>query len=125
MELTEATVQEINDAGSEEVASEEEEDAPEPPQKRQRVKDTFDLQSRQLFLTYPQCEVTKEDALLQLSEKVGTPEEYLIAQEKHQVDLFPWPGQGFVFASDYIQYCDTRSYLMRMTPELFKLNFDF
>lgn len=52
-----------------------------PPKKRAN----FNLHTRQLFLTYPQCDISKEDALLQLSEKVGNPDEYLIAQEEHQV----------------------------------------
>lgn len=45
----------------------------------------FDLQSRQLFLTYPQCDIGKEDALLQLSSKLGDPAEYIVAQEEHEV----------------------------------------
>lgn len=57
----------------------------------------FRLSGKQLFLTYPQCEIAKEDAFLQLTEKLGDPEEYLIAQEKHEVGL----PEGWFTAKDW------------------------
>lgn len=77
--------------------------------------DRFRLSGKQLFLTYPQCDITKEDAFLQLSEKLGDPEEYIIAQEKHEVGEHSGPV-GFLSAKDYIQWADTRAqyHLVRM-----------
>lgn len=46
----------------------------------------FRLSSRQLFLTYPKCSLEKEDALLMLKEKVPV-QDYIVAQEKHKVNL--------------------------------------
>jgi len=48
------------------------------------AKDGFQLNSKQVFLTYPQCEVSKEDALPQF-QRMGDVERYLIAEEKHKV----------------------------------------
>jgi len=43
----------------------------------------YQLRSKRLFLTYPQCTLKKEDAFQLLSQKV-TIKEYVIAEEKHQ-----------------------------------------
>jgi hypothetical protein len=51
----------------------------EPPAKK------FRLNARQLFLTYPQCSLEPEEVLTLLTEKLGTPEAYIVAQETHQV----------------------------------------
>lgn len=76
-----------------------------PPKKRAK----FDLQSRQLFLTYPQCNLEKEDALLQLSEKLGDPAEYIIAQEEHQVRAHPPIPEGWFVATVYINDAKQRA----------------
>jgi len=59
-----------------------------PPPKRQRLPAAepvprFTLHARQLFLTYPQCDLSKEDAFSQLVDILGEPKEWIIAQEKH------------------------------------------
>lgn len=59
-----------------------------PPKKAKQSGDGFRLNSKQLFLTYPQCPMGKEEALLQVEAKLGIdPVEYLVAEEKHQVSL--------------------------------------
>jgi len=51
--------------------------------------ENFRLNSGQLFLTYSQCGLALEDALLQVTDRLAQdPEKYLIAQERHQV---PFP----------------------------------
>jgi len=67
---------------------EKEKEIPLPPKKRKRVDEEpkekpkkFNLHARQLFLTYPQCPITREDAYGQLVDKIGTPTEYIVAQE--------------------------------------------
>lgn len=60
------------------------ESAPEeevPPKKRSG----FRLQSKQLFLTYPKCDLPPEDVLTQLKPKLGEISDYIVAQEEHQV----------------------------------------
>lgn len=54
-----------------------------PPKKRYR------LSAKTLALTYPQCPVPKEHALQQLATKLGPPQEYIVAQEHHQVYIYP------------------------------------
>lgn len=76
-----------------------------PPKKRAK----FELQSRQLFLTYPQCNIEKEDALLQLSEKLGDPAEYIVAQEEHQVRAHPPIPEGWFVATVYINDAKQRA----------------
>jgi len=58
------------------------------PPKRARVEPAepvarFTLHARQLFLTYPQCDLSKEDAFSLLVDILGEPKEWIIAQEKH------------------------------------------
>lgn len=76
---------------------------PAPPQKK------FRLNSGQLFLTYPKCPITKEDALLQITNKVGEAKEYLVAEEEHEVGEHKWPCAGFLSASDYMQWSEARA----------------
>lgn len=52
-----------------------------PPKKRSG----FRLQSKQLFLTYPKCDLPPEDVLAQLKTKLGEISDYIVAQETHQV----------------------------------------
>lgn len=42
----------------------------------------FEINSSRLFLTYPQCSITKEDAYIQLFDKFN-PEEIIVAHELH------------------------------------------
>lgn len=77
----------------------------EPPKKK------FRLHSGQLWCTYPKCPISKEDALLQLTEKVGDIKEYIIAEEAHKVVLEP--PQGFS-AADYMQWAETRAHLLKL-----------
>lgn len=51
-----------------------------PPKKRAK----FRISGKNLFLTYPKCDLPKEEALAQLTRKVPV-QEYIVAQEKHQV----------------------------------------
>lgn len=48
------------------------------------AENTFRLSCKTLFLTYPRCPLEKEDVLVQLGEKLGDADEYLIAQEHHE-----------------------------------------
>lgn len=50
-----------------------------PPKKR------FRLNAKTLFLTYPKCPIEPAIAKEELVEKLGEPEEFIVAQEKHQV----------------------------------------
>lgn len=93
---------------------EKESEALAPPKKRTK----FNIHSRQLFCTYSNCPIEKEDALLQLSSKLGDPAEYLIAEEEHKVkDPFPMPKQGFLSANDYIQWAETRRHMYLANPD--------
>lgn len=83
--------------GAEEVA---------PPKKQPK----WNLHSRQLFCTYSKCPVTKEDALLQLTAKLGEPQEYLIAEEEHKVGEHKLPACPFLSATDYVQWAEARSH---------------
>lgn len=81
----------------------------------------FRLSGKQLFLTYPQCgDLTKEDALLQLSDKLGEPEEYLIATEKHEVGEHSGPV-GLLSEKDYVQWTETRLHYLHWLPADFPL----
>jgi len=53
----------------------------EPPAKKRCV---FRLCSRQLFLTYPKCEIPPVDVLRLLMEKLSI-QDHIVAQEKHKV----------------------------------------
>jgi len=56
------------------------------PDKKKAKTENFRLNSGQLFLTYSQCGLALEEALLQVTDRLGQdPEKYLIAQERHQV----------------------------------------
>lgn len=44
----------------------------------------FQICSKRLFLTYPECPITKERALEVLQAKIPTIDKYVIASEKHQ-----------------------------------------
>lgn len=44
----------------------------------------YQLRTKRLFLTYPQCTLSKQDALTLLSQKLPSIKEYVIAQERHQ-----------------------------------------
>src|SRR5690349_7922334 len=44
---------------------------------------TFRINSRQLFLTWPQCNISKENALKLLQEKLAI-DQYVIAEELHE-----------------------------------------
>lgn len=72
-----------NDSGEETLGEsvgdeKEKEEASKPPKKR------FRLAAKSLFLTYPKCDISPEEGLEIISEKLS-PEEYIIAQEKHKV----------------------------------------
>lgn len=90
---------------------EKESEALAPPPKK------FRLNSGQLWLTYPKCPISKEDALLQISAKVGDPKEYIIAEESHKVE----PPQGFS-ASDYMQWAETQCHLRKVDPVSYQHN---
>ena len=47
-------------------------------------KKTFLLRAKTFFLTYPMCEMDKEEALRQLQEKLPGISEWIVAQEEHQ-----------------------------------------
>lgn len=84
------------------------EEVPPPPKKRCVKKPkSFRLNAKQLFLTYPQCPIPKEDALNLVSEVAGDPEEYIVAQENHQVKgpisrLYALLSQPFLSATEYM-----------------------
>jgi len=52
-----------------------------PPAKKRSV---FRLCSRQLFLTYPKCDIPPEDVLALLTKKLSI-QDHIVAQEKHKV----------------------------------------
>lgn len=79
------------DTDGEDESTEEDEAGPiNPPPKKKPAKEgggKFRLHAKNLFLTYPKCDLDKEDAYQQLENKLGKPEEYIIAREKHLVML--------------------------------------
>jgi len=86
-----------------------------PPKKRAKGK--FRLNAAQLFCTWPKSDgLSKEEAIEQLDAKLeGNLKEYLIAEEEHEVkDPYPYPQS--MSAADYIQYAETRCYLLRSAP---------
>jgi len=97
----------------------EEEQRVAPPKKRAKGK--FRLNAAQLFCTWPKSDgISKEEAIEQLDAKLeGNLKEYLIAEEEHEVkDPYPYPQS--MSAADYIQYAETRSYLLRnKSPHMF------
>lgn len=60
-------------------------DSGEPVSKKSKKDGAFRLQSTQVFLTWPRCNVIKEEALRQLEEKAEIAE-YVVASEKHKVN---------------------------------------
>lgn len=103
--------------------SSEEEGSPPVPPKKKGKKGTFRINSAQLFCTWPHSDgISKEEAVEQLDAKLdGNLKEYLIAEEEHEVkDFFPYP-QG-LSAMDYVQWAETRAYLMikyKVSPWIF------
>lgn len=82
---------------------------PDPPKKKAK-RSGFRIQAKNIFCTWPKCDLPPEDVLKQMENKWGERADYIVARETHQVNL---PSERrfapFLSATEFMKNTDAQN----------------